>query len=109
MIEDIKAGGAISLRAIAAGLNARGIASPNGGQWHANSVRRCRSTLRERELTATGSSRVNTSKVGGRPSVLADDLFKMALDADKVKILTRLLERCCRRCPKIHSVSMWVH
>jgi DNA invertase Pin-like site-specific DNA recombinase len=40
MIEDIKAGGATSLRAIARVLNERGIASPSGGQWHANSVRR---------------------------------------------------------------------
>jgi DNA invertase Pin-like site-specific DNA recombinase len=39
-IEDIKASGATSLRAIARVLNERGIVSPSGGQWHANSVRR---------------------------------------------------------------------
>ncbi len=40
IIEDFKAAGAISLRAIAAGLNSRCIAAPRGGDWSAGQVRR---------------------------------------------------------------------
>lgn len=39
-VRDVRQGGASSLREIAAGLNARGVTTPNGGPWHANSVRR---------------------------------------------------------------------
>ena len=39
VIEQIKRSGATTLRAIAQALNARGIPSPRGGQWHAMSVR----------------------------------------------------------------------
>ena len=39
-IEAARASGAHTLREVAALLNSKGIAAPNGGQWHANSVRR---------------------------------------------------------------------
>jgi DNA invertase Pin-like site-specific DNA recombinase len=38
-IADVQASGAASLSAIAAELNARGIVTPRGGQWHPSSVR----------------------------------------------------------------------
>ena len=38
VVEDIRAGGAISLRAIAAQLNGRGI-TRRGGRWHVSNVR----------------------------------------------------------------------
>ena len=38
-IADVQAGGAASLAAIAAELNARGIVTPRGGKWHPSSVR----------------------------------------------------------------------
>jgi DNA invertase Pin-like site-specific DNA recombinase len=40
MIAAIQAGGATSLRAIAAELNRRAVPAPSGGSWHANTVRR---------------------------------------------------------------------
>ena len=40
MIRSIQADGATSLRAVAAVLNEKGVASPGGGIWHGNSVRR---------------------------------------------------------------------
>ena len=39
VIEDIRAGGAQSLRSIAAELNGRGISAPRGGEWSAAQVR----------------------------------------------------------------------
>jgi DNA invertase Pin-like site-specific DNA recombinase len=39
LIREIKKAGATSLRQIADALNARGISSPRGGEWHATSVR----------------------------------------------------------------------
>jgi DNA invertase Pin-like site-specific DNA recombinase len=39
VIRQIKASGATTFRAIAAALNARGIQSPRGGEWHATTVR----------------------------------------------------------------------
>jgi DNA invertase Pin-like site-specific DNA recombinase len=39
IIEDIRASGALNLRAIAAELNEREILTARGGQWHASSVR----------------------------------------------------------------------
>jgi DNA invertase Pin-like site-specific DNA recombinase len=39
IIREIRAAGAESLRDIADALNARGIATPRGGRWHASSVR----------------------------------------------------------------------
>jgi DNA invertase Pin-like site-specific DNA recombinase len=39
IIEQIKRSGVTTLRAIAQALNARGIPSPRGGQWHAMGVR----------------------------------------------------------------------
>lgn len=38
VIADIKAGGAVSLRAIAAKLNARGVLTRRGARWHASTV-----------------------------------------------------------------------
>ena len=37
-MEDIRAGGALSLRAIAAELNARGMLTRRGGRWHVSTV-----------------------------------------------------------------------
>jgi len=39
IVDDIRAGGATSLPAIARELNERGIVTPRGGQWHPSSVR----------------------------------------------------------------------
>lgn len=39
IIAEIQRSGATTLRAIAEALNARGVATPRGGQWHAMSVR----------------------------------------------------------------------
>ena len=38
VVEDIRAGGAVSLRAIAAELNARGMLTRRGGRWHVSTV-----------------------------------------------------------------------
>ena len=38
VVEDIRSGGATSLRAIATELNARGILTRRGGQWHVSTV-----------------------------------------------------------------------
>ena len=38
MVADIRAGGATSLRAIAAELNARGMLTRRGGRWHVSTV-----------------------------------------------------------------------
>jgi DNA invertase Pin-like site-specific DNA recombinase len=38
MIQDIRVGGATSLRAIAAELNARGMLTRRGGRWHVSTV-----------------------------------------------------------------------
>ena len=38
VVEDIRAGGAASLRAIAAELNGRGILTLRGGRWHVSTV-----------------------------------------------------------------------
>ena len=46
---EVRQGGAKTLREIAEGLNARGVTTPNGGPWHATSVKR----LLERLETAT--------------------------------------------------------
>lgn len=40
VIDAIRAAGVVKVRDIAAALNARGIATPRGGQWHASSVQR---------------------------------------------------------------------
>jgi hypothetical protein len=37
-MEDIRAGGAVSLRAIADELNARGMLTRRGGRWHVSTV-----------------------------------------------------------------------
>jgi hypothetical protein len=38
VVEDVWAGGANSLRAIAAEMNARGILTRRGGRWHVSTV-----------------------------------------------------------------------
>jgi DNA invertase Pin-like site-specific DNA recombinase len=38
VVEDIRAGGAMSLRAIAAELNGRGMLTRRGGRWHVSTV-----------------------------------------------------------------------
>jgi hypothetical protein len=38
VVEDIRSGGATSLRAIAAELNARGMLTRRGGRWHVSNV-----------------------------------------------------------------------
>jgi len=38
VVEDIRAGGATSLRAIAAELNGRGMLTRRGGRWHVSTV-----------------------------------------------------------------------
>jgi DNA invertase Pin-like site-specific DNA recombinase len=38
IVKELQEGGARSLRAIAAGLNARGVRTPRGGEWLAGSV-----------------------------------------------------------------------
>jgi DNA invertase Pin-like site-specific DNA recombinase len=39
VIHEVRRAGATTLREIAQALNARGISTPRGGQWHATSVR----------------------------------------------------------------------
>ena len=39
VIDDIRAGGIVSLKAIAAELNARSILTARGGQWYATTVK----------------------------------------------------------------------
>jgi hypothetical protein len=46
IIAQIKASGAVSLRAIAAQLNAREVPAPRGGQWQAKSVQRVLERIR---------------------------------------------------------------
>jgi hypothetical protein len=38
VIADIRAGGAVSLRAIAAEMNGRGMLTRRGGRWHVSTV-----------------------------------------------------------------------
>lgn len=45
VIEQIRAAGVTSLRGIADALNARGIATPRGGEWHAMTVKRALRTF----------------------------------------------------------------
>src|SRR4051794_11373263 len=40
LLDDLRAAGATSLRALAAELDGRGVPAPGAGTWHANSVRR---------------------------------------------------------------------
>jgi hypothetical protein len=38
VVEDIRDGGATSLRAVAAEMNARGVLTRRGGRWHVSTV-----------------------------------------------------------------------
>lgn len=49
-IEELRAAGATSLRALAEGLNARGITAPRGGEWSAVQVQRVRARMKRRSL-----------------------------------------------------------
>ena len=49
MVENIRAGGATSLRAIAAELNDRGMLTRRGGRWHVSTVTNLLERLGTRE------------------------------------------------------------
>lgn len=51
IIKDLKASGATSLRSIAKGLNERGIKTPRGSEWQANSVKRVIDLVTEKTTT----------------------------------------------------------
>jgi hypothetical protein len=51
VVEDIRAGGATSLRAIAGELNARGMLTRRGGRWHVSTVMNLLDRLGQREVT----------------------------------------------------------
>jgi hypothetical protein len=52
VVEDIRAQGAVSLRAIAAALNDRGMLTRRGGQWQVSNVRNLIGRI-DRKATAT--------------------------------------------------------
>jgi len=47
IVDDLKARGVVSVRAIAAELNARGVLTPHGGAWHPTSTARLLARLDE--------------------------------------------------------------
>jgi DNA invertase Pin-like site-specific DNA recombinase len=51
VVEDIREGGATSLRAIAGELNARGMLTRRGGRWHVSTVTNLLDRLAAREAT----------------------------------------------------------
>ena len=53
VVEDIRAGGATSLREIAAELNARGMLTRRGGRWHVSTVTNLLDRLGQREAPCT--------------------------------------------------------
>ena len=63
VVEDIRAGGATSLRAIAGELNARGMLTRRGGRWHVSTVTNLldRLGLREKTAPANGHRRMISS------------------------------------------------
>ena len=50
VVADIRAGGAVSLRAIAAELNGRGMLTRRGGRWHVSTVTNLLDRLGPREM-----------------------------------------------------------
>jgi DNA invertase Pin-like site-specific DNA recombinase len=54
VVEDIRAGGAMSLRAIAAELNGRGILTRRGGHWHVSTVMNLLDRLGQRTCVSPG-------------------------------------------------------
>ena len=54
VVEDILTGGALSLRAIAAELNGRGMLTRRGGRWHVSTVTNLLDRLRLREAGCAG-------------------------------------------------------
>ena len=75
VVEDIRAGGATSLRAIAAQLNSRGMLTRRGGCWHVSTVTNLLDRLELRKTPdAPGlreASRAVHSMFGARPSLSA--------------------------------------
>ena len=55
VVEDIRAGGASSLRAIASELNARGMLTRRGGRWHVSTVVNLLDRLGLRQATCASS------------------------------------------------------
>ena len=53
VVEDIRAGGAVSLRAIAAELNGRGMLTRRGGRWHVSTVTNLLERLGVREAACS--------------------------------------------------------
>jgi len=70
-IEEMKAAGTVSLRAMAEGLNARSIPAPHGGRWSAAQVARVEARLREQCVEENGSA---LSKSANRASVMHREL-----------------------------------
>ena len=69
MVEDIRAGGATSLRAIAAELNGRGMLTRRGGRWHVSTVTTCSSDLGcVTERAAPSAALVDQDPSEGQPS-----------------------------------------
>ena len=58
VVEDIRAGGATSLRAIAGELNARGMLTRRGGRWHVSTVMNLLDRLGAREAACGGGRTV---------------------------------------------------
>ena len=54
MVDDIRAGGATSLRAIAGELNARGMLTRRGGRWHVSTVMNLLDRLGEQRCRSPG-------------------------------------------------------
>ena len=53
VVEDIHAGGATSLREIAAEMNHRGMLTPRGGRWHVSTVLNLLDRLGSRQAACT--------------------------------------------------------
>jgi hypothetical protein len=57
VVEEIRASGATSLRAIAAEMNGRGILTRRGGRWHVSTVMNLLQRLESDRPSAPNSSR----------------------------------------------------
>ena len=64
VVDDIRAGGAMSLRAIAGDLNARGMLTRRGGRWHVSTVTNLLDRLRTREAQRTSPDDVTGRDAG---------------------------------------------
>jgi DNA invertase Pin-like site-specific DNA recombinase len=70
VIHEVRRAGATTLREIAQALNARGISTPRGGQWHATSVTNAarkgvveRNAGLRREFIVMGGGRTSASRI----------------------------------------------